>query len=275
MKILYRQNQKNSENAPLTMLNITNCHLKDIQQKRDYKIMTPKCHSHTEYEIHIVFRGSQSYEVNGKTHTVGEREFLIIPPRIRHQSISVSDNMLKYSITFDSSASLLNKVCYGKINKIVFDSIDFILKESENKFLSSYTLIENRIFEMIITILRLSGYKESPAEEIPASENERLTLARKFIDDNIDRPLSTEDIASYCCISTRQLSRLFMSTYGTTPAKYINYKKMQKAAEYVKITSLTFRQISEKLSFNNEFYFNTVFKKHFGMPPMAYRKMFQ
>lgn len=275
MKILYKQNPEICENSSLSILNITNCHLKEIQQKRDYKIMTPKCHSHTEYEVHIIFCGSQTYDANGHIYTVGEKEFLIIPPGTRHQSISVSDNMLKYSITFDSSSSLLNEVCHREINDAVSDNIGFVLKEIESKLLSSYTLIENRIFEMIITLLRLGGYKESPAEQISASGGDRLTLAKKFIDDNIDKALSADDVASYCYISTRQLSRLFINAEGITPTKYITREKMQKAGEYVKDTDLTFRQISEKLSFNNEFYFNTVFKKHFGMPPMAYRNMFR
>jgi AraC-like DNA-binding protein len=36
--------------------------------------------------------------------------------------------------------------------------------------------------------------------------------------------------------------------------------------------SLSLRQISEKMEFNNEYHFNSFFKKYAGMTPGAYRK---
>jgi YesN/AraC family two-component response regulator len=38
-------------------------------------------------------------------------------------------------------------------------------------------------------------------------------------------------------------------------------------------SSLSLKQISEIMNFNNEYYFNAFFKKYSGMPPGEYRKM--
>ena len=37
--------------------------------------------------------------------------------------------------------------------------------------------------------------------------------------------------------------------------------------------TLTLKEISDRMNFNNEYYFNAFFKKHIGMPPGTYKKM--
>lgn len=50
---------------------------------------------------------------------------------------------------------------------------------------------------------------------------------------------------------------------------------MEKIGECIKNSDLSLQQISERFSYNNEYYFNRAFKKYFGVPPFAYRKMFR
>lgn len=275
MKILYKQNPENNAKTGRSVLDIQNAYLKENTYKSDYRKTTLKSHCHTEYEIHMIFCGKQCYEVGDITYEVNENEFILIPPKTMHRMVFASENLQKYSITFDSN-DIVAALCYHKaIPETIINSIRFIAEEFRKKSPSSPFIIENRVLEVLTLLFRSIGCETTtPVNEMSAVDN-RFVMASKFILDNIEQNLSVADVAFYCHLSTRQLTRIFLDTEGVSPAKYINDIKMKKIGEYIKNSDLSLQQISEQFSYNNEYYFNTAFKKHFGMPPFTYRKMFR
>lgn len=264
MKILYKQNAE--------IFGLKNIYLKELNFKNDYKKATLKYHYHKDYEVHIVLSGKQSYEISGALYEVEQGEFILIPPETRHCMMSASEDLFKYSVTFGAQSIADVMQYHGEIKGEVSEGINFILSELKHKTALSGLLIQNRVFEIITLLLRQAGHHEKNGSEKP-SDNEKNRIARKFIQDNIEQNLSVKDVALYCHLSERQLTRNFIAEDGISPAKYIQNEKMKCVSEYVKNSDLSLKQISEKFSFNNEYYFNTAFKKHFGMPPLAYRKM--
>lgn len=266
MKVLNRK-------SSFKQLGVSNCILKKLTFKNDYKITTNKTHSHTEYEIHMVLCGSQHYETDSGVYNVGKNEFILIPPGTKHKIIFSTADLLKYSITFNSDE--LFPVFFGEIPVGIMDSLCFISEEYRQKTELSPTLIENRMLEILVMLFRKTGYRAGAKSTADEATDERIGIAKSFISDNIENDLSAGDVAAYCHLSQRQLTRIFAEHEGVTPAKYIFCEKMRRAGEYVKNTDLSLRQISERFCFNNEYYFNTSFKKYFGMPPLSYRKMFR
>ena len=274
MKILYKQNSETSIKTASSVLNIQNSYLKEITFKNDHKKTTYKSHYHTEYEIHMIFCGKQCYEIGGVIYDVHENEFILIPPNIKHRVVFASENLLKYSITFNST-DIRCDICYhGMMTETVINSISFISEEFRKKMPTAPFLIRNRILEVLILLFRIIGCHEINTDTEIHIGDTRLELAKKFISDNIEQNLLVTDVASYCHLSTRQLSRLFLDTEGVSPGKYINSEKMKKIGECIRNSDLSLLQISTQFSYNNEYYFNTSFKKYFGMPPSMYRKMF-
>lgn len=275
MKILYRQNGTTGDRLAVLSHNIKNCYLKKLVYNNDYKITTGKSHWHSEYEIHIVFSGCQFYEIDSKIYEVHKNEFIIIPPKVKHKITFTSENLIKYSLTFNSEDMPFDSLYFGKADKNMVNNIVFISEEFKQKSAYANLIIENRIFELFITLFRIVGYKEVNADTKDTSGDDRLDLAKKFISDNIERNLSVSVVASYCHMSERQLSRIFLEKEGISPAKYINREKMEKIGKYIKSSELSLQQLSEMFSYNNQYYFNTAFKNYFGMPPNEYRKMFK
>ena len=132
-------------------------------------------------------------------------------------------------------------------------------------------MIENCAFETIITILRLGGLCEENATSV-TKDNARLALAKQFIKDNIELMPTVAIIAEYCNMSTKQLTRLFKNE-NTTPLNYINAQKIKVIQDLLIENNLTLKEIAEKFNFNNEYYFNSYFKKYAGIPPGEYRAM--
>ena len=265
MKIICKQNTE--------IFGMKNIYLKELTFKNDYKKTTLKYHYHNDYEIHMIFKGKQCYEISGGLYEAKEQEFILIPPGEKHCMMYASENLLKYPITF--SSGILKGICsyHGRIPGTVFQGIEFISEEMKRKTPSAFLLSQNRTVEVITLLLREAGYEEKSIDSEKITDDDKNRLAKKFIADNIEQNLSVKDVATYCHLSERQLTRNFIMTEGISPAKYITAEKMKRVGECVKNTDLSLKQISEKFSFNNEYYFNTAFKKHFGMPPLSYRKM--
>ena len=199
---------------------------------------------------------------------------LVIPPKIKHSCIESPDNILKYVITFecDSINGITDCVCL-KTNNCIYDNIAYILKESKQKLFFSPYLVQNRAFEIVITLLRMCGFNEAPTLEDKTDEDARLAIAKQYIQDNIWLNLRVSDVAAYCYLSTKQLTRLFFECDNITPAAYIAACRGKEAEKLLTDGSLSLKEISETMNFSSEYHFNTFFKKHSGMPPGEFRKM--
>ena len=57
-----------------------------------------------------------------------------------------------------------------------------------------------------------------------------------------------------------------------SPGDYIKRKRASAIAEMLSGTSLSLKEISRVMNFNNEYYFNSFFKRYCGMTPGDYRK---
>ena len=107
------------------------------------------------------------------------------------------------------------------------------------------------------------------------SSNAELYIdkSKKYIKDNLNIILTCKDIADYCHINEIYLNRIFKKYTGETLLKYIHRKKINYSIELLKNKDLSLSTISTMLGFQNEYYFNTFFKKAVGMPPGAYRNI--
>lgn len=271
MKIIYKQPERDKYSS-LSNFGVQNCHFKKLYIDRDHSSITKKAHRHTGFELHIVTDGCQEYEVGEKIYKLESGCFLLIYPNVKHTAITWTPHTQKYSITFNKQADN-NPICFfGTLNKRMFDNIDYILSEASLRKEISPILIENNILEILVLAFRMSGLKENDKVLIK-DENIIISLAKKFIDDNIEISPSVTDVSEYCYLSTKQLTRIFQKFEGISPGEYIINKRILTIENLLVDNSLSLKQISERMNFNNEYYFNSFFKKYSGMPPGEYRKM--
>ena len=102
--------------------------------------------------------------------------------------------------------------------------------------------------------------------------DERLSDAKRYIKDNLGFNITCKQVAQHCYLSVKQLSRIFVKYEGMTLMKYITKAKTEAAEQYLADSNMSLKDISEKLGFCNEYYFNTFFKKNAGLSPGDYRK---
>lgn len=80
------------------------------------------------------------------------------------------------------------------------------------------------------------------------------------------------DIETHMGLSYKHLNDVFKKETGITLQKYHCQMRMERAARLLQQTDLTITQISERLGFDEVFYFSNVFKKQMKLSPISYRK---
>ena len=285
MRILYQQTRSSPEcpESFLRIVGIGQCYFKQISFENDRKHITRKRHHHTGVEIHMIEKGYQVYEVEEECLRVEAGQYLLIPPNFRHCAMREDVETSKYSIFFcvEEGSPLMGAIrgvgayALGEISRGMWDTVKDIYAEKKLCAPYSEALIGNRIFECLVHILRPFLTKDGLSEEVKEDEDPRLTLAKQYVSDNICRAFTVSELASYCYISPKQLTRLFESGEGMAVAEYIRKERCARIEEMLSGTSLSLCEISEAMNFNNEYYFNTFFKKYAGMTPGAYRRSLQ
>ncbi len=100
----------------------------------------------------------------------------------------------------------------------------------------------------------------------------KLKPAVTFIHENFTDP--TLDIGRLCrllSLSDTQFRKLFFEEFHTTPLRYINSLRIERATDLLE-QELSVEETARSCGFADAKYFATVFKKYKGMPPSTYRR---
>ena len=147
---------------------------------------------------------------------------------------------------------------------------DYLLKPLDDKAL-------NALLDRLASNKKLSmeDGDEEPAVQDQDSESPSLLIerARLFIKENYTRPLALNDVAQALDVSPSYLSSVFKSDKGETYTKYILRLRMERAAKLlVSYKAGKVGDIAQEAGFTSTKYFDSAFKKYFGMTPNEYRQ---
>jgi two-component system response regulator YesN len=96
--------------------------------------------------------------------------------------------------------------------------------------------------------------------------------AKEYIEQHYMEPnLSLYEIASQVNLSSSHFSVVFSQGTCQTFKEYLTTKRISKAKEMLRSTSLSSNDISYQVGFNDPHYFSYVFKKNTGFSPTEFR----
>ena len=104
-----------------------------------------------------------------------------------------------------------------------------------------------------------------------ADTSQRLARARAFIDDCYHLPLDLERISGEACLSRYHFLRLFRKAFNQTPHQYLTRRRIEKAKELLACSGLTVTDVCFEVGFESLGSFSSLFNRHVGQPPIAYR----
>jgi len=93
-----------------------------------------------------------------------------------------------------------------------------------------------------------------------------------YINLSLDRKIRTADLAALAGYTEYYLTEKFKKETGQSVSSYIRSAKIERAKILLKTTSLSVREISDKLAFNTPNYFIQSFREITGCTPAQFRK---
>ena len=107
--------------------------------------------------------------------------------------------------------------------------------------------------------------------QVAADTYRRLARARRLIDECFHLPLDLDQISSEACLSRFHFLRLFRRAFNKTPHQYLTDRRIERAKELLSSSALTVTDVCFEVGFESLGSFSTLFHKHVGYPPIAYR----
>ncbi|MET2831188.1 GlxA family transcriptional regulator [Mesorhizobium shangrilense] len=101
--------------------------------------------------------------------------------------------------------------------------------------------------------------------------NSRLAEAIRIMEDHVESPLSSAELARRLGVSTRQLERLFERYMNTSPKKYIMDLRLHRARNLIVQSEQALTDIAMACGFVSTSHFSKVYREHFGNTPGSQR----
>lgn len=104
--------------------------------------------------------------------------------------------------------------------------------------------------------------------------NRRMLRARDTMDGAFARTLDVPALARVAHVSPAHFARQFRATFGETPHRYLQRRRVERAMELLRETDWSVTEICLAVGFNSLGTFTRTFREIVSEPPSAYRARF-
>lgn len=102
-----------------------------------------------------------------------------------------------------------------------------------------------------------------------------IELARRWLNEHIERDWNMADLASHCNTSPRTLLRRFHKGLGMSPVQYSQQLRVERAKALLESSTLSLEDITGRCGYADVSTFSTVFKRWAQVTPREYRSRFR
>jgi AraC-like DNA-binding protein/mannose-6-phosphate isomerase-like protein (cupin superfamily) len=159
------------------------------------------------------------------------------------------------------------KVVYSEERMTLFHQIMEIF--SKGFSLSNLQLANLILPHYLGTFLSADSFNGLSAESY--GEDNMVNDAIKFMQQNLNRQVTIEDMAKHVGKSSSFFFKKFKKDTGYSPIAYFNFLKIQLACQFIHAHTLTISEIGTKIGIDDPYYFSRLFKKLMGVSPRQYR----
>lgn len=246
-----------------------------FDNKNDPSFISFKSDTMQYYQLIYKLSG-EAFITYGET-TINEKandiRFLPNPSSFKTTPIYTAELIKKgecIDIAFISSSELPNKIIVKSYNDIQKIKQLFINMQKlwYYKHSGYYYKCMSVFYDILAEITKQENLnKNSKAMNL-------IAPAMEYIDNHFcDEYIDCDFLAKLCGISHTYMSKLFNTSLGLSPKKYIIMKRMQYACDLLNSNQYTIKEIAFKIGYSNEYYFSYAFKQCMGMCPSKYKSV--
>lgn len=263
-----------------------------------------------DYEIIYLAQGEIDLMVEGKHYHVTPGAFIILRPGQRHSIRSVGtelvrqphvhfdlvedENSPRVYISFEDMNDIDPKeyylfrkdildefypnippVVYLDNAKTLYGLLMSIIREKEKRVVYSEVLVNGLFMQMFSLMLREISMKDLHAARQESSQKQGDDIAQQvqeFLNNNLNRDISLDELAESIHISKYYLCRQFKQVFGVSPMQYHLDSRISRAKWLLASTQLSISTIAEMVGFQSIYSFSRAFKKRENVSPSVYRR---
>lgn len=130
------------------------------------------------------------------------------------------------------------------------------------------------LLSVLFSLIRSQSPYFQPLLPLTAvAEMPRFLPVFRHIERNLHRPeYSVLEMASEAHLSEVQFRKIFLRITGSSPLRFVQRRRIERACSLLLTTTDSISQISEVSGFSEPGFFHRVFKQATGITPRAYRK---
>lgn len=268
----------------------------------DQKNQAQKLQSISSNLLLYVTSGSFNMRIGSDIYSVSEGDVVLIPSNTTYQPRE-TDGCSYYFVHFSATTlestqpsnidhSLLRYqevtdigYAYNYYGETYSSIINLPIHIKQNNFKSYYPLhnvferatklniwrnkFEKLLLDNIIRELLILISTELATHQMP---NNTLQKILHYVNKHYTEDLNLTSIADHFGFSTSYITKLFRNFLGKGTVDYINDLRLIDACEYLISSNRTIGEISNKIGFSNQYYFNRLFKRKYGVTPKEFRK---
>lgn len=203
-------------------------------------------------------------------HSVSSQIYILLYLQ-RHKSVNIF--IQENQSVIGTANCLSGKFVYastGLETKLLEKMAKELLYISEHSDQSVFHLMGH--LYLFLDLLAQSAPAPKPAVNSKMSDY-YIKEAINFIEQNFQNDISIEDVAAVCGINRSYLGRIFRTSTGRSPQEFLISYRMTKAAELLKLTTLSVSDIGCAVGYENPLHFSRAFKNVYGVSPREWRNL--
>lgn len=258
----------------------------------------PNWHSHSEYQIFIVLRGTGTRFIGDHVKPFKPGEIVLTGPNLPHLWRSDHDYFEAKGMTTEGiviyfhenflGSEFLQKTEMHRIRQLLMRAargIEFTgaTREAVARMMSK--LIEQKDFESVLALLQLlnvlshsSEYKllstKGYSNTLKASDTERMNRVHEFVMKKFREKITLDEAASHANMSPTSFSRYFKNHANKTFSHFLAEIRIGYSCKLLQESEAAISDVCYASGFNTLSNFNRQFKSLTNYTPLEYKKIY-
>lgn len=234
--------------------------------------------SHDFWEGVYVYEGEATATADEKVYHLGVGDFLLHPPMEFHR-IWASEGHAPRLINLSFRASGAGLHTLGRCFSLppeqqvqlwgVVSAMTTALNPTPQTEQSRHQLDVDLAATLLQSFLLALSKQDAQDPRAVSPDEERYSKILQVMKDHCQLPLSLDELAELCEMSTSNMKRIFAKYSDAGAGKYFLMLKMRRAMELLD-RGMSATQVAAALNYGEPNYFYTVFKRETGMTPGQY-----
>lgn len=184
----------------------------------------------------------------------------------------------------NSVYSSLVRYCFGNLQWIIIhpkddntDIINFFYEKLRDNIKDIFNLeikmINYVTYNSLSELLNFNTFSKNDQQNNTFSkDNEFTNIIFNYVEENYSKNITLEAVSKQVFMSPTYFSAYFKKVTNQKFIDYLTDLRLKKACELLKNNNLSVTNICQQVGYSHLGHFYDIFKKHYGMTPVEYRK---